>query len=80
MLEPAWAKRRYEAHFVSKLTDCDGKNSETESSFDFARDCGYSTLQHHQELASLSRKVGKMLGRVISKPQPFLIEPATSDL
>jgi hypothetical protein len=23
-LREAWAKRRYEAHFVSKLTDCDG--------------------------------------------------------
>jgi len=23
-LREAWAKRRYEAHFISKLTDCDG--------------------------------------------------------
>ncbi|MBU4211508.1 MAG: four helix bundle protein [Verrucomicrobia bacterium] len=38
-LREAWAKRRYEAHFVSKLTDCDGENSETDSSLDFARDC-----------------------------------------
>ena len=28
-LREAWAKRRYEAHFISKLTDCDGENSET---------------------------------------------------
>jgi four helix bundle protein len=42
-LREAWAKRRYEAHFVSKLTDCDGENSETESSLDFAKDCGYIT-------------------------------------
>src|ERR1700730_14442722 len=35
-LRAAWAKRRYEAHFVSKLTDCDGENSETDSSLDFA--------------------------------------------
>lgn len=40
-LREAWAKRRYEAHFISKLTDCDGENSETETSLDFARDCGY---------------------------------------
>jgi four helix bundle protein len=37
-LREAWAKRRYEAHFISKLTDCDGENSETDSSVDFARD------------------------------------------
>src|SRR2546430_15315111 len=26
-LREAWAKRRYEAHFLSKLTDCDGKTA-----------------------------------------------------
>ena len=35
-LREAWAKRRYAAHFVSKLTDSDGENSETDSSIDFA--------------------------------------------
>ncbi len=37
-LREAWAKRRYQAHFISKLTDCDGENSETASSLDFAHD------------------------------------------
>ena len=40
-LREAWAKRRYEAAFVAKLTDCDGENSETDSALDFALDCGY---------------------------------------
>jgi four helix bundle protein len=31
-LREAWAKRRYEAHFISKLTDCEGENSETDTS------------------------------------------------
>ena len=75
-LREAWAKRRYEAHFVSKLTDCDGENSETDSSLDFARDCGYLTVEQHTELASLSREIGRMLGSMISKHGPFL----TSDL
>ena len=35
-LREAWAKRRYEANFISKLTDCDGENSETDSSLDFS--------------------------------------------
>lgn len=30
-LREAWAKRRYEAHFISKLTDSDGENSETDT-------------------------------------------------
>src|SRR5204863_10095886 len=71
-LREAWAKRRYEAHFVSKLTDCDGENGETESSLDFARDCGYFTDQQHAELASLSREIGRMLGKMMSKPGSFL--------
>jgi four helix bundle protein len=44
-LREAWAKRRYEAHFISKLTDCDGENRETDSSLDFAMDCGYITAE-----------------------------------
>ena len=49
-LREAWAKRRYEAHFISKLTDCDGENSETDSSLDFAKDCRYVTAEQHADL------------------------------
>lgn len=71
-LREAWAKRRYEAHFVSKLTNCDGENSETDSSLDFARDCRYITAELHEELASLCVEVGKMLGSMIKAPRAFL--------
>jgi four helix bundle protein len=72
-LREAWAKRRYEAHFISKLTDCDGENSETDSSLDFAKDCGYITVEQHIELTSLCHEIGKMLGSMIRNPVPFLI-------
>jgi four helix bundle protein len=72
-LREAWAKRRYEAHFVSKLTDCDGENSETDSSLDFARDCRYIRSDKHAELTGICREVGKMLGSLIKHPDPFLI-------
>jgi len=72
-LREAWAKRRYEAHFVSKLTDCDGENSETDSSLDFTKDCGYITLEQHEEMVALCQQVGKMLGSMINNPRPFLI-------
>src|SRR6266850_2457500 len=71
-LREAWAKRRYEAHFLSKLTDCDGENSETDSSLDFARDCKYVTVECHAELTGLSQQIGKMLGSMIKNPGPFL--------
>jgi four helix bundle protein len=71
-LREAWAKRRYEAHFVSKLTDCDGENSETDSSLDFAQDCRYITSEEHTELTVLSQEVGRMLGSMIKNPGSFL--------
>src|SRR3989475_13053904 len=67
-LRESWAKRRYEGHFISKLTDCDGENSETDSSLDFARDCQYIPLEAHAELTALSHEVGKMLGSMIKHP------------
>jgi four helix bundle protein len=72
-LREAWAKRRYEAHFISKLTDCDGENSETDSSLDFAMACGYITFAEHAETADLCSQVGRMLGAMIANPGSFLI-------
>ena len=72
-LREAWAKRRYEAHFISKLTDCDGESNETDTSLDFARDCGYMTIAEFDELATQNRSVGRMLGSMIKDPSGFLI-------
>jgi four helix bundle protein len=71
----AWAKRRYPPHFLCKLTDCDGENGETDTSLDFARDCGYITAQEHRELTDCCAEVGKMLGAMINNPAPFLLSP-----
>jgi four helix bundle protein len=75
-LREAWAKRRYRAHFISKLTDCDGENGETDSSLDFALACGYITETEHRELAGLCAEVGRMLGAMLSNPDPFLLAQA----
>jgi four helix bundle protein len=77
-LREAWAKRRYEAHFVSKLTDCDGENSETDSSVDFARDCQYISADEHQLLTTKCTDVGRMLGQMMKKSQSFLIAESTN--
>lgn len=74
-LREAWAKRRYEAHFVSKLTDCDGENSGTDTSLDFAIRCGLLTNEEHRDLTGLNTEVGKMLGSMIQNPTPFLLTP-----
>jgi four helix bundle protein len=74
-LREAWAKRRYEAHFVSKLTDSDAENNETDTWLAFARDCGYLTVEEHKRLTGDCRSIGAMLGSMIKNPTPFLIKP-----
>ena len=71
-LREAWAKRRYEAHFLSKLTDCDGENAETESSLDFAKDCSYIDAANHEILSRKCQGIGKMLGGMMKKSSAFL--------
>jgi four helix bundle protein len=71
-LREAWSKRRYEAHFIMKLTDCDGENSETDTWLDLAKDCGYLAGGDYDRLAERCRSVGKMLGSILNNPAPFL--------
>ena len=85
-LREAWAKRRYRAHFLSKLTDADAENSEMDTWLDFAYDSGYLSRMEHKKLAFECHQVGAMLGKMIKRPDPFLIKPLsdvrrpTSDL
>lgn len=72
-LREACSKRRYEAHFISKLTDCDGENSETDTSLDFAKDCGYITTEQHASLSDSCTEIGRMLGSMLRNPASFLI-------
>jgi len=46
----AWRKRRYVAHFRSKLTDADSEAAETQSWLDFALHCGHLTQEDHKTL------------------------------
>jgi len=74
-LREAWAERRYPPHLISKLSDCDGENGETDTSLDFARDCGYITEAEHLDLTARSAEVGKMLGSMIKNPEKFVLGP-----
>jgi four helix bundle protein len=71
-LREAWARRRYPASFVAKLTDCDGENSETDSSLDFALDCRYIDQSGHDTACGMVNEIGKMLGSMIQQPEKFL--------
>lgn len=73
-LREAWAKRRYEAHFVLKLSDADGENGETDTWLDYARDCGYIADDTHAELVQECAAIGGMLGAMLKNPIPFLMK------
>jgi four helix bundle protein len=67
----AWRKRRYPAHFVSKLTDADAEATETTIWLDFALNCGYIDIASHKTMISEYEQIGKMLGSMISAPEKF---------
>jgi four helix bundle protein len=61
----AWAKRRYEAHFVSKLTDADGELDETRHWLLTARACSYLGEDVFEELKIACDEIERKLGRMI---------------
>ena len=67
----AWAKRRYEKHFVSKLTDADGEQQETRHWLDTAADCGYLTQSQVTSLDEKCTEIGRLLGGMIAKADLF---------
>ncbi len=67
----AYRKRRYPAHFVSKLTDADAEATETMIWLDFSLSCGYMDARLHTEFTVEYEQIGKMLGSMISAPEKF---------
>ena len=67
----AWGKKRYERHFISKITDADSELQETEHWIDVAQRCGYVSEEvAHQFMKELS-EVGRMLDSMIKKSHLF---------
>ena len=67
----AWAKRKYEKHFISKLTDADGEQLETQHWIETALDCSYLSKEISNDFLSKYSSVGKMLSSMMSKAESF---------
>jgi len=67
----AWAKRRYPNHFMSKLSDADGEQNETQHWIDTAVDCGYLGAAEADVLNGELREIGKMLGSMMNRAEDF---------
>ncbi len=70
-LAEAWAKRRYPDHFISKLTDSDGEQQETQHWLGTSLDCGYIDISRHEEIIDRYQKIGRMLNGMIRKSSQF---------
>jgi four helix bundle protein len=68
---PEGQKRRYVAHFVSKLTDADGEEAETQHWLDTATACGYFSENEQRVLLAKCSRIGQMLGTMVAKPEKF---------
>ena len=71
----AWGKRRYERHFVSKLTDADTEQMETRHWVGEALDCGYMIPVEAEGLNSGLVEIGRMLNSMIEKADSFCAAP-----
>ena len=69
----AYRKRRYKAHFISKLSDSDSENSETQVWLLFSKECDYINSDTFNLLYSQSKEVGKLLTYMMDHPEKFTI-------
>jgi four helix bundle protein len=67
----AWAKRRYKKHFISKLTDADGEQQETQHWIETAEDCGYLSPEQTQKINNGLSEIGRMINSMINKADIF---------
>jgi len=70
----AWGKRRYEKHFISKLTDADAEQLETQHWIIIAQDCEYLTREQFETLNQNLSEIGRMIYSMINKANQFCSE------
>lgn len=70
----AWAKRRYKKHFISKLTDADGEQQETQHWIETALDCNYLSETKKDDLLQGYASIGRMLNSMINKADTFCFQ------
>lgn len=67
----SWQKRRYTAHFVSKLSDADGEQAETQHWLDTSLKCKYISSEEHSRLLKKCKRIGRMLGKMMAEPEKW---------
>src|SRR5215216_6084489 len=65
----AWASRKIEARFISRLTDADGEQMETQHWIEIATDCGYMDSEANVQLVKRCAEIGRILNAMIEKAE-----------
>ncbi len=73
-LAEAWQKRRYIAHFMSKVTDADGEQAESQHWIDTAAACQYISEDQRKDWTKGLSRVGQMLGAMLAQPDKFCMQ------
>jgi four helix bundle protein len=71
MIAEGWAKRRYPAAFVDKISQALAEAMETQAWLDHALECAYISSDQHQELDNAWQHIGAMLNRMIQRADDF---------
>ena len=67
----ATRKKRYVNHFISKLTDSDSENAETQVWLEYSFACKYISEENFNVLTNKSFEVGKLINYMINNPDKF---------
>ncbi len=67
----AYRKRQYPKHFVSKLSDSDSENTETQVWLDFSLKCEYISDDVYCKMRGQSEEIGKLLNYMINNLDKF---------
>ena len=70
-ISESWGKRRYENHFISKLTDADSEQLETQHWIEVSEECKYINPEKSLDLLQKCELIGKMLQSMIDKSSTF---------
>ena len=66
-----YRKRQYEAHFISKVSDADMENTETQVWLDYSLSCQYITESVYKELILKCEEIGRMLNHMMGNPEKY---------
>ncbi len=66
-----WGKRRYENHFILKLTDSDAEQLETQHWIEIDHEIKYINEETRNELLNKCENIGKMINSMILKSEKF---------